>query len=156
MLSFCLNNFGMNTYGPFSVNAHSFNYKVSISKETRDKIVTALKIHNLVFDVLGYLSGIRTVSGCIRMGTGVLICTATLITGKNNREALLTGIHQIMRGALEAFVPYGRAVNFALGVLAAPCNLSRDFEGREEKDGRKTSLHKDTQYPLGFQLLHVV
>lgn len=160
-------NFGMNTYGMRSITSGSFNTvpnpSLSYSRDTRNIIVTGLKIHNLVFDIMGYLPGIHTISGCVRMVTGVLICAVTLAAGKNrfekNRwysEALLTGIHQIMRGAFEALVPYGRAVNFVLGVLATYHNFGRDRGQITDHGDTGSSYHEDPIYPLPLRFLILV
>jgi len=130
----------MNTYGFCSINKFTFNldpYKTyTYPKRQRDVIVTFFKIHNLIFDILGYIPRVSAVSGKCRIVSGLLMCVVTLTVGKKNSkdaliighwydEALLTGISQMARGAIEAFVPNGRIVNASIGVIGTVYNQYR-------------------------------
>jgi hypothetical protein len=156
----------------------------------RDGINTLLRAHNLVLDVLGY-SQFRNISGRVRMGTGAFMTIVTLTAGspkaKNGyiighwyTEALHTGVIQIIRGALEAFSPYGRTINLSLGAVATLFNLLSDVDtfpscpvGEFEDEQVNGSLtqeqwqrakkneetenkkHKDPDYPWYLKFLHL-
>lgn len=136
---------GLNTYGLYSINNKTFNQSydgLSICpKEERDIIITALRLYNAIFSVLGFIPGVRFYSGCTRILIAASIIAITLkedvknpgkgaITGKWHDEILLTGIGQIMRGATEAFVPYGQAVNLSIATLASFFNIFISATGR--------------------------
>lgn len=121
-----------------SINAESFNThgtpNAYLPRNLRDFANTLLRINNLVLNVLGYIPGIAQISGCIRMGIGCCIVAFTLALGspKENEgliigrwfsEALLTGTAQIARGALEAFIPFGRQINMSLDGIGTILNL---------------------------------
>ncbi len=163
----------MNTYGVGSINITTFNgyentrsgYSCTYPEPVRNVVVTFFKIHNLTLNILGYLPGMSAVSGCVRIGTGCILCTITLLYGQREAEsgliirhfydeALLTGITQIARGALEALIPFGWIVNASLDALGSLVNLhSRivcwHYFGREY-------LNNDPVYPFPFSLLHLV
>src|ERR1700722_17342343 len=99
----------MNTYGLRSINTDTFNLKWHTNyvyrQQTRNALVTFLKVHNLTLNILGYIPGVSIVSGCVRIGTGLFMCDITLTVGERNAkqgaiighwydEALLTGITQ--------------------------------------------------------------
>lgn len=131
----------MNTYGLHSINNTTFNARdhgpLTYSKQVRDTVMTLLKINNAVLNILGYMQFVpivSVISGSLRMAVGTGIVLTTLLKGDRNAaqgniaghlydEALLTGISQIARGILEAFVPFGWAVNIVLDVVATPINL---------------------------------
>ena len=128
----------LNTYGIFSVNATTFNNKYGTTytypKEGRDLVVTVLRIHNLSLNILGYIPGINLISGAVRMLTGTLMVVLTLALGERDAEegliirhwydeALVTGIAQVVRGALEAFAPFGRPFNLALDIVGTAVNM---------------------------------
>lgn len=129
-------------------------------------------MNNAIFNVLGYIPGVRQVSGCVRMAVGLGLVGITLtfghpeespgiIAGHWYKEAIATGIAQVIRGALEALVPYGWVTNAALDVIATPFNLSKELEASTLYDGcmaRGDHIrpHKDTDYPFPFTLLHLV
>lgn len=129
----------MNTYGLHSINTHTFNLKwhtnYTYPQQLRNIVVTLFRVHNFSLNILGYIPGVSFVSGCVRMGTGLLMCAVTLKIGDRNAtegaiighwydEALRTGVTQIARGALEAFVPFGRIVNGVFDVVGTICNLT--------------------------------
>lgn len=133
----------MNTFGLFSVNVSTFNLKWHTNyiypQEGRDLIVTLLRVHNLFLNILGYLGGrIAIASGILRILSGVVIVGTTLAIGDRNAqrgaiighwydEAIMTGIAQISRGILEAFIPYGRAVNAGLDTISTVINLTHEI-----------------------------
>ena len=103
----------INTYGLRSINTDTFNLKWHTNyvypQQARNVVVTLLKVHNLTSNILGYIPGVSVVSGCVRMGTGLLMCAVTLGVGERDAmqgviighwydECLLTGITQIGRG----------------------------------------------------------
>lgn len=53
--------------------------------------------------------------------------TQGAIIGHWYDEALLTGITQIARGALEAFVPFGWVANASLDAIATIYNLGKEL-----------------------------
>lgn len=164
----------LNTYGIRSVNRNTFNPEpyddVFFLRAKRNVVVTALRINNVVLNVLGYMPAVSFVSGCVRMAIGASIIGITLIigdpkahsgaiTGRFYREAILTGVAQIARGALEALVPFGWVANVALDFLATPFNLKTEFkESRACPSGCMDCdkhAHKDPNYPFPFQILYV-
>jgi hypothetical protein len=130
-----------NTWGIRSINSSTFNQSRSLTliypKENRDIIITLFRVHNCVLDILGYIPAVSTVSGSVRMCTGLAICVVTLLKGNPDLqpgeqgaiagafyyEALATGVAQMTRGAFEAFVPFGRIINFSLGTIGTVVNL---------------------------------
>lgn len=165
----------MNTYGLFSINSSTFNLKYHTDyrypEAARNTLVTFFKIHNLVFNVLGYIPGVSTFSGCGRMGSGLIICAVTLIVGDRNAfkgliighwydEALLTGVAQIAKGAFEAFVPYGKIVNASLDAIATVFNLTGQVVATSVCTGcmgyANHGPYRDPDYPFPFSLLHLV
>ncbi|WP_154017919.1 hypothetical protein [Candidatus Protochlamydia phocaeensis] len=133
--------------------------------------MTALRINNAVLNVLGYIPGVSVVSGCVRMAIGAGIIGVTLaigdrkassgdIIGRWYDEAIGTGIAQIVRGALEAIVPFGWVANATLDVIATPFNLSKEIEGSSVcagcMMGSHVSPHSDVDYPFPLWLLHLV
>lgn len=168
----------LNTYGIRSVNRETFNTRyhdnLYFPRALRNVVITALRINNAVLNVLGYIPGVQHVSGCVRMVIGASIIGVTLAIGDRNAktgpiigrwydEAILTGIAQIARGALEALVPYGWVANVALDVIATPFNLGKEVEGSlmcEEcmmgGESGHVRPHDDANYPLPFGLLHLV
>ncbi len=128
----------VNTFGLFAINNHTFNvneYSPNYyPKELRDPLVTGLKVHNLILNILGYIPGVSLVSGCVRMGTGLMMCVITLAVGERDAksgliignwydEAINTGISQIARGAIEAFVSFGQIINASLDFVATFFNV---------------------------------
>lgn len=164
----------LNTYGIRSINSESFNTYGSenayLPRGIRDLANTLLRINNLVLNILGYIPGVAHVSGSIRMGIGCCICVITLALGSPNaergliigrwyKEALLTGIAQIARGALEAFVPYGRQVNIGLDIAGTVVNLANEsshiqcgggpgYEFEEGNERADLPPYRDPAYPL--------
>lgn len=165
----------LNTYGIRSINRKSFNTRyhdgLYFPKEIRDIVVTALRVHNGILNVLGYIPGVSLVSGSIRMATGFAIVCVTLTIGDRNAmrgaiighwydEAIGTGLAQIVRGALEAFVPFGFIANAVLDVVATPINLANELEGSMACEGcmseSHTRPHEDVNYPGPLGILHFV
>jgi hypothetical protein len=89
-----------------------------------------------------------------------------LIIGRFYEEAIKTGIAQITRGALEAFVPYGWVVNATLDVIATPINLFAgdapvSFACEEcmnggDRNGNHVRPHIDADYPLPLAFMYLV
>ncbi len=75
----------MNTYGLRSIGTETFNLregdKYQYPKQARDVIVTFFKVHNLTLNILGYIPGVSTFSGCARILSGIAICAVTLAIG---------------------------------------------------------------------------
>lgn len=164
----------MNTYGLRSINTDTFNLKWHTDyvypQKARNALVTFFKVHNLTLNVLGYIPGVSVVSGCMRMGTGLIICTVTLAIGERNAtrgaivghwydEALLTGITQIVRGALEALVPFGWVANASLDTIATICNAGKELSAASVCTGcmqhTNHGPYPDPEYPFPFWLLHL-
>lgn len=164
----------MNTYGLRSVNTDTFNLKwhtnYSYPKFARDVVVTFFKVHNLTLNILGYIPGVSLFSGCARMGTGLAMCAVTLAVGQRNAtqgviiqhwydEALMTGITQIARGALEAFVPFGRVANASLDAITTVFNITKDCLAASVCSGcmsfENHEPYSDPEYPFPFWLLHL-
>lgn len=135
----------LNTWGLRSINSATFNqsrsHTLTYPKENRDVIITLFRVHNCVLDVLGYIPAVSTVSGSVRMCTGLAICVVVLLVGQATiqpgeegnivgvwyYEALATGVAQITRGAFEAFVPFGRIINLSLGAIGTVVNLAHEI-----------------------------
>lgn len=182
-----MNSLTLNTWGLHAINRHTFRVgsccvEEEIIRETipnaefaaqvraqhqqrvlRDgmeihrNLSTCLRIYKLILDVLGYIPVISTISGCVRIGFGVLFLSIsvpclnrpgrTLEGGggyqveyatKGSKDFLvelrLMAIAQIARGVFEAFVPYGKLVNATLDVIATPINIIKgDFSLAEAK-----------------------
>ena len=165
----------MNTYGLFSINIDTFNLNkysnLYYPKEIRDLLVTFLKIHNLILNIFGYISQCSPISGCIRMGTGIMMCSVTLAFGERRAtngmiigrwydEALLTGITQIARGALEAFASFGWKANVSLSAIGTILSLGKAFSTAIEHDSKFNFKgcrpHRPPVYPFPFNLLHII
>jgi hypothetical protein len=165
----------MNTYGLRSVNTGTFNLKwhtnYTYPERGRNILVTGLKMHNLTLNVLGYIPGVSLFSGCARILSGIIICAVTLAVGDPTaskgviighwfKEALLTGITQIARGVLEAFVPYGWIVNATLDVTATVHNFLAEFSNSSVCTGcmgyTNHGPYPDPKYPFPFSLLNLV
>lgn len=165
----------MNTYGLRSVNADTFNLKwntnYSYPHQARNVIVTFFKVHNLTLNILGYIPGVSVVSGCVRIGTGLLICAVTLTVGQKDAkqgviighwydECMLTGVAQIGRGVLEAFVPFGRIANAYLDGIATFWNIRKELGNAPVctccMDYANHGPYPDPKYPFPFSLLNFV
>lgn len=164
----------MNTYGLRSVNSSTFNQiywgKFQLPRELRNAVVTGLRINNAVLNVLGYIPAVSLISGSLRIAIGLGIVATTLAVGNPDpnatkgiiighwyREALLTGITQIFRGTLEAFIPFGFLANFALDSVCTVSNLNKEITNYcGTPPSSPIKPHKDTKYPLPFCLLHIV
>lgn len=166
-----------NTYGLHSINRKTFNImhrdSLYYPKEVRDIIVTALRLHNGVLNVLGYIPGVSFFSGCARILTGTVILLVTLAIGERNAhtgmiigrfydEALLTGVSQLARGILEAFVPFGWVANATLDVIATYFNLTTAVEGSLNCEGcmgggrsDHRPPHDDVSYPALLKFLRL-
>jgi len=166
----------LNTYGLRSVNIGTFNTRPNdplyFPRDLRNIAVTGLRINNLVLNVLGYIPGISVVSGCVRIGIGIALLSGTLkfgnrhahegaIIGRWYDEAIGTATAQITRGILEAFVPFGWAVNATLDIIATPFNISKEILHMVRRSSYNDDLadnaapHQDTEYPLALGLLHL-
>ena len=166
----------MNTWGLRSINSTTFNLqyddKFTFPKAGRDFIVTALRISNLTLNVLGYIPGVSSISGVVRIALGIGFCAITLAVGERNPpdgargaiighwydEALMTGMAQITRGILEAFVPYGWAVNAGMDVLCSVSNIAPDLRniGRYDLNYYTTQPYAEPNHAFPFNLLQIV
>jgi hypothetical protein len=166
----------MNTYGLRSINSQTFNLQYDTSyvypKQARNALVTFLRVHNLSLNILGYIPGISIVSGCVRIGTGLAMCAVALAVGERNAkqgliighwydECLITGITQIARGVLEAFVPFGWIANASLDTIATFWNIKQECQNNPtfrtsvgEYQGHQP--YRDPEYPLPFLFLSAV
>lgn len=176
----------LNTYGLRSINAETFNtyrHRESyIPENTRSMAVTALRINNLTLNILGYIPGVRQISGIVRMGigSGIILFTLALgsptaseglIIGHWYKEAVATGVAQIARGAFEAFVPFGWIVNASLDTIGTLVNVITDAarapylgglsdeeieEVKAEYANRTAPPWGDVKYPFPFRILEIV
>lgn len=127
-----------NTFGMYSINnaSFSFYYEDALEMEkAKYRLLTALRIHNCLLNVFGYLPFISSYSGQVRVFTGALLLAFTYLEGnpKANslriidqcyEEAINTGIFQIGRGMLEISNPYGQIFNLAFDCMATIYNQS--------------------------------
>ena len=160
----------MNTWGLRSINIETFNQQcnspLTYPRQARNCLVSFLRTHNLVLNILGYIPITQFFSGLTRMGTGLSIVVLTLCVGNRRAdqgliigrwydEALLTGICQIARGALEALVPFGWVINAGLDAGFTVLNLFR--EGMTLTDAAPDVCafcpHPDPQYSFPFSVL---
>jgi hypothetical protein len=161
----------MNTYGLLTINVNTFNTKKNsyflYSSENRDALITILKAHNLTLNVLGYIPGISIFSGSARIGSGFFMCAASIAFCEQSKmdgwrkEALLTGVTQLTRGTLEAFVPFGQVVNAYLDAGATVYNLAqkiyRAFHPLENSpDVLDQNAYSNPDYAEKFWLLRFV
>jgi hypothetical protein len=162
-----------NTYGIRSIDNQTFNrsynsdsLSYSYPQRTRNTVITLLKAHNLSLNILGYIPGISTLSGSFRILTGSALCLATLAIGDRNAkkgpiighwydEALSTAAAQVARGALEGFVPFGKAINLGLDAGASVLNVFGEMMLRTDSDPnwKNPWPHPDPNYPLPLRVL---
>src|SRR5687768_3373199 len=163
---------GFNTWGLRSIRTDSFNEpKDGSGNQTpfdRSLLVTVLRVHNLVLNVLGYIPGISFYSGHVRMATGLAMCAVAQLHLKNNNdiymeeyyvETLQTGIAQIARGALEAYFQYGPYFNAFLDVSSTLVNVFKEYTLRKGSDDfliNTEYAEENPQYPLPLRFLYVV
>jgi hypothetical protein len=173
-----------NTYGIRSVNLDTFNQRNGSGprypRDARNDVVTILRIHNGALNVLGYIPGVSTLSGCVRIATGLTIIGGTKAIGDRNAsngaiigrwydEAIYTGGAQIVRGALEASGPVGSLANMCLDMGATLLNVYSEISARvclcaqclmvdDRPDPANLHVrpHRDTSYPCPLALLHLV
>lgn len=163
----------MNTFGLRSINTDTFNVSkggdLYYPQTARNVLVTFLKIHNFVLNILGYIGRIALISGCLRITSGIVICLATLICGNKNAkegliighwydEAIRTGIAQIWRGFLEA-VPFGWIANASLDVIGTFSNITKDVSNYypDSVFGKlpNPGPYPDPKYPIPFWWLYI-
>lgn len=155
-----------NTFGIHSVGLNSFNEPLekhcAYDQKQRNILVTLLRIHNLVFNILGYIPGVSSVSGCVRMATGTMMCAVALL--KNDKDSLIarrydellfTGLAQIARGAFEALVPYGFVANGILDVYGTIHNFYYELKARASKIEPTKGFFAEPGYPFPFGLLYL-
>ncbi|MEM8629029.1 MAG: hypothetical protein AAGF04_03030 [Chlamydiota bacterium] len=83
-----------NTYGLFSINEYSFNKQYAVlegyDEKQRNQFVTALRIFNLSFNILGYIPLVSSFSGACRIGVGLsFVCQGLYYRGIGKGEYLL-------------------------------------------------------------------
>lgn len=164
----------MNTYGLRSINTTTFNLQwhtnYTYPKALRDHVVTFFRVHNLALNILGYIPGISLVSGCVRIASGLAISITTLAIGDRNAqrgaiighwydEALLTGISQVARGVLEAFVPFGWIANAVMDMGATCYNIGQEISTTSTCTGcmeySSHGPHPDPEYPFLLRFLNL-
>ena len=109
----------------------------------------------------------------LTLATGNPFTKSGAIVGHWYDEALLTGIAQITRGILEAFVPIGPLVNLALDGVGTICNLGAElsnlpYHGDGPRDNaeaaqmiqegnlrRQQPPYADPQYPTLMSFLYL-
>lgn len=156
-----------NTFGLRSINTATFNANQRegehIPEIIRNQSITLLRINNLVLNILGYIPVVAQISGSIRMGIGCSIIVLTLalgspssdrgaIIGRWYKEALITGIAQVARGGLEAFVPCARVARMVLDGIATVANVSTEhsyayFASPREDEVDPNTVDWDTSVP---------
>lgn len=164
------NTYGLRSINDFTFNLHRRDNTHEYPKNLRDSVVTLFRIHNCVLDILGYIPRTSKVSGSVRMLTGFCVFLAPIVAGKKEvkdgesafitgpwySECLRTGGWQVLRGALEAYVSYGKVINVCIGFFATIQNFlsnQRQHKNSDEPDTTTTTKpHKDPDYPfiLGF------
>lgn len=151
-----------NTYGLHSINHFTFNLQsdgIGYPQEVRNFIISILRVNNATFNVLGYTKFAPT-SGKARIGiwgavTTVMLCIGHtdnsngVIIGRWYSEALLMGIAQIARGALEAFCPHGKKINAALDLTLTFHNA---YAAHVEKFGNDPYGYPDKEYPFPLSI----
>jgi len=164
-----MNEFGFGVFGFEAVHQEVLQQGIGMvpyPKETRDRVVTALKAHNLVFNILGYLSPTRQISGIIRMGTGLVTLAALalkvgipksgnaegqpntgLLAEHRYREALHMAVAQVARGAIEAFVPYGGVALLVVDIIATPCNISNSLKNVSDQNRIRSRVEPEVNDP---------
>lgn len=164
-----------NTYGLRSINVGTFNLKYhtnySYPKEIRDTVITSLRVHNLLLNLLGYIKKTALFSGCARILSGSSIFLLTLCIGERDAEkgaiighwydeALTMGVAQVARGAIEAFMPYGRIVNLSGDIIATIVNVFEEAGALSVCTGCLGFVnhepYEDPDYPLPLRFLNFV
>lgn len=129
-----------------AINSQSFNNKESytISLEDRNKVITFLKIHNFVLTALEYSSITQFYASTTRVFSGLSMIAKCayvkfynkadpILNGKGLDEALLTGLVQVMRGAITLTIPGGFTVNWSLDMVASLYNFHLESENFKNK-----------------------
>jgi hypothetical protein len=133
----------LNTWGIRSINSGSFVYSASndIENETLSKkrnfITTSLRITNLALNILGYTPLLSIYSGTFRILMAAVIFTTSHVikkfTSPHNKninnwvvEAIYMVKAQLLRGSLEAFIPFGHIINYYIDSLASFKNLTEE------------------------------
>jgi hypothetical protein len=124
-----------NTWGLNSINSDTFSNRRD-GHHTFDllPLLCVLKVSTFALDVLGYIPGVASISGGLRLGGallgGALVelgIKAKLIIGPYVAEARGTIRAQALRGILEMIPFYGQVVNGTLDLLHTPTNLVREW-----------------------------
>jgi hypothetical protein len=132
-----------NTWGIRSINSGSFVYSASndIENESLSKkrnfIITSLRIANLVLNILGYTPSLSIYSGIFRILMSAFIFTTSHVikkfTSPQNKninnwviEAIDMAKAQLLRGSLEAVMPFGHIINYYIDGLASFKNLAEE------------------------------
>ncbi|MCH9616806.1 MAG: hypothetical protein SP1CHLAM9_01010 [Chlamydiia bacterium] len=145
-----------NTYGAFALS-RTFGNRIyegdiqDVVGVARHIVILLFRIHNITFNILGYIPVISVFSGTTRISTGLLITTLSMISfcdSETNTKILYTGYSQIARGTLEAFIPNGRKINIILDLAGTIFNI-RSIQSQESPTN--THLH----YPSFFRILYL-
>ncbi|CRX39475.1 hypothetical protein [Estrella lausannensis] len=167
----------LNTWGIRSINRETFNIKPNDSLympiQVRNVAITAMRIWNIVMNILGYIPGVQIVSGALRIVAGIAIAGFTAAIGEREAtcgpiigrwydEAINTGMAQIVRGALEALIPFGFIANASLDIIATPLNIYKEIcpPPRSVPADRETLFvqaapYPDIIYPVPLGILHL-
>lgn len=167
----------LNTWGFRSINRATFNLRENDSLhmplQLRNIVITALRIWNIVMNILGYIPGVQVISGALRMVVGIAIVGFTASIGDRNAtsgaiigrwydEAVNTGMAQIVRGAFEALIPFGFVANGVLDIIATPLNIYTEIHrstghahGSMGMGFGSAGPYPDIEYPFPLGLLHL-
>lgn len=131
-----------NTWGLNSINSDTFGVRRDEEGRVRYDtqgagmywLTLAMKIYYFVLDVLGYIPGVSTISGAIRISLGISSWIAVevgiregAVIGPYIDEARGTVMGQIVRGALEMIPFYGQCANIFLDIIHTPANIHRQM-----------------------------
>lgn len=138
-----------NTYGLRSVNTLSFNdrcHYTSTTREFRNFVVTLLRVHNIYFNIFGYMPIASLITGINRSVNGFFMIFSSFGVGVYIKkrehplvnktkhflnELTITGVAQVFRGVCEMAFPFGQLINLSLDIIATPINVSKDIEGAQ-------------------------
>ena len=147
----------MNTYGAFAMQASFFfnrsedPYLISIG---RDILNICARVHNIAFNILGYIPIIRFFSGICRISTGLIIrvISPTFKRTKYYEEMVQMSYAQTVRGSFEALFPCGRSINLILDIVATFFNLQLLYT---KKSTPFPPIIKNGMLPFALNILYL-